>query len=139
MRIRSDDESAIEIDLAPLIDCVFLLLIFFLVAASLKIVEYEAKIPQRMPAGFSSKIIGENNIVEISEAGRFQWARKRYTVNDPGSLLEGAKKIARDIKSSEIEIRAHPEASSGSVLLLVDALRVAGVEALDVRLVTNVQ
>lgn len=43
MRIKLDDELPLGIDLAPLIDCVFLLLIFFLVATTLKKEEYEAK------------------------------------------------------------------------------------------------
>lgn len=41
MRIRMDDEPALGIDIAPLIDCVFLLLIFFLVATTLKRAEQE--------------------------------------------------------------------------------------------------
>jgi len=36
MRVKLDDELPLGIDLAPLIDCVFLLLIFFLVATTLK-------------------------------------------------------------------------------------------------------
>jgi len=38
-----------------------------------------------------------------------------------------------------VEIRAHPEMSSGEVLLLVDALRLAGVSTLDIRLDTDVK
>ncbi|MBN1482377.1 biopolymer transporter ExbD [candidate division KSB1 bacterium] len=36
MRVTFEDEPPLGIDLAPLIDCVFLLLIFFLVATTLK-------------------------------------------------------------------------------------------------------
>ena len=39
MAIRQEDESAVEVQLTPLIDCVFLLLIFFLVSSQLKKVE----------------------------------------------------------------------------------------------------
>lgn len=36
MRVKLEDELPLDINLAPLIDCVFLLLIFFLVATTLK-------------------------------------------------------------------------------------------------------
>ena len=36
MRIRTEEDEPIEIQMAPLIDCMFLLLIFFLVATTLK-------------------------------------------------------------------------------------------------------
>ena len=42
MRINLGDDEMVEIGLAPLIDCVFLLLIFFLVATTLKTAEERA-------------------------------------------------------------------------------------------------
>lgn len=36
MRVETDQDDNIEVQMAPLIDCVFLLLIFFLVASTLK-------------------------------------------------------------------------------------------------------
>lgn len=36
MRVQTDNEADVEVQMAPLIDCVFLLLIFFLVASTLK-------------------------------------------------------------------------------------------------------
>lgn len=47
MRVRYDEDEAIEVQMAPLIDCVFLLLIFFLVATTLKKVEKE--LPVELP------------------------------------------------------------------------------------------
>jgi len=41
MRIREMEEEHIEVQMAPLIDCVFLLLIFFLVATTLKKIDKE--------------------------------------------------------------------------------------------------
>ena len=47
MRIKLDDDDAVEIQMAPLIDCVFLLLIFFLVATTLKTISRE--LPVELP------------------------------------------------------------------------------------------
>ncbi len=44
MRMNFDEDEAIEVQMAPLIDCVFLLLIFFLVASTLKKIEKELPI-----------------------------------------------------------------------------------------------
>lgn len=48
MAIRHDEEAAVEVQLTPLIDCVFLLLIFFLVSSQLKKVEkrLEVELPE---------------------------------------------------------------------------------------------
>lgn len=47
MRIRYEDEEPVEVQMAPLIDCVFLLLIFFLVATTLK--KLEKELPVELP------------------------------------------------------------------------------------------
>lgn len=47
MRLRYEEDEAIEVQMAPLIDCVFLLLIFFLVATTLKKIEKE--LPVELP------------------------------------------------------------------------------------------
>ena len=46
MAIRQEDESAVEVQLTPLIDCVFLLLIFFLVSSQLKKQRLEVDLPR---------------------------------------------------------------------------------------------
>lgn len=52
MRTTSEEEEDIGINLSPLIDCVFLLLIFFLVTTMIK--KTEKQIPVRLPESHSS-------------------------------------------------------------------------------------
>jgi len=47
MRVDLGDDEGVEVQMAPLIDCVFLLLIFFLVATTLK--EMHREIPITLP------------------------------------------------------------------------------------------
>ncbi len=47
MQINHEEDDRIEVQMAPLIDCVFLLLIFFLVATTLKKIEPE--LPLELP------------------------------------------------------------------------------------------
>lgn len=139
MRIRNDQESSMEVDMAPLIDCVFLLLIFFLVASSLKQVDLQAEIPQAGPAGLAATVSGKPAVVHLTLGGTFRWDGKKYSLHKPKSLLEGVSRISGKGKNPRVEIRAHPEMTAGEVLLLVDALRLAGASTLDIRLDTDVK
>ena len=72
MRIDMDDGSDIAVDMAPLIDCVFLLLIFFLVSSTIK--KPELEIPVNLPEAAISA--GQNadpapTIVTIDRSGQF--------------------------------------------------------------------
>ncbi|MBN2414179.1 biopolymer transporter ExbD [candidate division KSB1 bacterium] len=61
MRINLDDNHIIGIEMGPLIDCVFLLLIFFLVATTLKKPD-EAQQPLQVEEQAQEEIIEEINI-----------------------------------------------------------------------------
>ena len=52
MRLNYDDEDKVEVQMSPLIDCVFLLLIFFLVTTMMK--KWEMQIPLSLPSMTSS-------------------------------------------------------------------------------------
>lgn len=52
MRIRYDEEDKVDVPMSPLIDCVFLLLIFFLVTTMMK--KWEMQIPLTLPPVTSS-------------------------------------------------------------------------------------
>ena len=52
MRLQFDEEDKVEVQMSPLIDCVFLLLIFFLVTTMMK--KWEMQIPLSLPTMTSS-------------------------------------------------------------------------------------
>ncbi len=72
MKIDLQDDDAVEVQMAPMIDCVFLLLIFFLVATTLKKIDKElpielpeaaAAVEVQQPEGFS--------VISIDREGAF--------------------------------------------------------------------
>jgi biopolymer transport protein ExbD len=70
MRIKTDEDEDVGIQMAPLIDCVFLLLIFFLVAASLKKAHKELQIDlPHAAASIETKSKYETLIIEITRDG----------------------------------------------------------------------
>ncbi len=70
MRIKSEAEEAPEVAMAPLIDCVFLLLIFFLVASTLKKAHREVQI--ELPdssAAIKTKLEFDTLVIELTQDG----------------------------------------------------------------------
>ncbi len=72
MPIRTElEEEAVDVQMTPMIDCVFLLLIFFLVSSQMKKVEKE--LPVQLPesvAAISVKASAKMLIIGIDAAGR---------------------------------------------------------------------
>jgi len=73
MRIKRDDSEEPGIAMAPLIDCVFLLLIFFLVASTLKKAhnELELELPYAQHA-IETKSRYDTLIIEVAKDGTIQ-------------------------------------------------------------------
>jgi biopolymer transport protein ExbD len=70
MRINLDDTDDISVQMAPLIDCVFLLLIFFLVATSLKKIEKELPLtPPESAVAMSRRVEGDMTIISVDTEG----------------------------------------------------------------------
>lgn len=87
MNVDLRDDEGLEVQMAPLIDCVFLLLIFFLVASTLKKVDHE--LPLELPdikAAVEVQQPDEFMVVSIDRDGNF------YIDGTPVSLtlLQGA-------------------------------------------------
>ena len=72
MKIDMDDGSDIAVDMGPLIDCVFLLLIFFLVSSTMKKPEPEVPIELPEPAISAVDNADQNpTLISIDRAGQF--------------------------------------------------------------------
>jgi biopolymer transport protein ExbD len=74
MRIDLQDDEGVEVQMAPLIDCVFLLIIFFLVSTVMKKLEKELPVDLPRPATRLSREVkkeAEMLIISIDSQGRF--------------------------------------------------------------------
>jgi biopolymer transport protein ExbD len=70
MRIRIEDDDQVEVQMAPLVDCVFLLIIFFLVATTLRKIEKE--LPLELPeaaAAIGRQVDSDMTIISIDKDG----------------------------------------------------------------------
>lgn len=72
MRVRLEDDDNIEVQMAPLLDCMFLLLIFFLVATSLKKINRELQI--ELPVADAAIKVAQDPqtlVLSVDRLGRF--------------------------------------------------------------------
>ena len=89
VNIAGDDEDA-KVQMEPLIDCMFLLLIFFLVATTLKKIEEELDIElPRADAAVEAPVEEDTLVISLDRDGVFYLGANPVS---PGALLNRIKK-----------------------------------------------
>jgi biopolymer transport protein ExbD len=115
-----DDES--EVNLTPMLDVVFIMLIFFIVTASFV---KEAGIDVNRPdAATAEKKERGNILVAISETGQI-WIDKRQV--DPRALRANIERLHAENPQGAVVIQADEESKNRLLVQVMDAARLAGV------------
>lgn len=118
MRLDTDDDDDIGVDMAPLIDCVFLLLIFFLVSTTMK--KPEREIPVELPApALSASATSSVNLqtLTIDAEGKFFWGE---TPVGQRELQEKIREYAALDPAARLRIRVDRNASSRFLVQVLD-------------------
>lgn len=127
MRIRFDSgESESGLDMTPMIDTVFNLLIFFLVAGSFQQAEREMKIalPLASAAGPISAALREI-VVNVAADGRMVVAGRERTIEDLRSMIgEAVKQNAQQ----KVTVRGDRATAYSNVVRVLDVAKSAGVQ-----------
>ena len=142
LRSRRRKDDHIEVDLSPLIDCVFLLLIFFLVTTMLK--KLEKQIPVELPdytSALAPVAESETIIYALTADGKFARARSGVrdldglTYEPVPSLVDDLQKVAA-AKGTKIPIRLDTDRDVPvqQVIDALDLLSLQGFEQVGVRL-----
>ncbi|QNN23203.1 biopolymer transporter ExbD [Planctomycetales bacterium ZRK34] len=135
MRIDLQDDEGIEVQMAPLIDCVFLLLIFFLVATTLKKIEKE--LPLDLPRSeLAAREVPASNMltVSIDEQGQLYLGSEPAT---SGMVFDRFKEAAANDPDQPVRINADRRASWEAVMQVLELAKFEGLT--DVRPGTNSQ
>lgn len=131
MRIRDEDGSdELVMNLAPMIDVVFLLLIFFMVATTF--VEKEKEMALDLPqaeSGDEEESTPEEIVINIMRDGRIIVAGKEV---DRAALIESLTRVARRDPETPVTIRGDKEVFHEHVVAVMDACRIAGLSNLGV-------
>jgi biopolymer transport protein ExbD len=125
LRKQDEDQSA-AIELTPLVDMVFLLLIFFLVATTFHQTEREMQIvlPEASSAGPISLALKEL-VVNIDEEGAIYVGGQRISAEDLEAIVTQAVATNPDQK---VTIRADQRTSYADVVRVLDIAKAAGIQ-----------
>ncbi|PHZ85519.1 ExbD/TolR family protein [Paremcibacter congregatus] len=115
-------EDDVKIDMTPMLDIVFIMLIFFIVTASfLKESGIHISVPENATKVTTEKV---SIVIEISDNDDIWFAKRRIDVRAVGPNL---KRRMSQLEDSSVVIRTHPNASTGIMMQVVDNVRQADV------------
>ena len=120
-RSRDADEES-EVNLTPMLDVVFIMLIFFIVTASFV---KEAGIDiSRPPAATAERKERGNILVAITENDQI-WIDRRQV--DPRALRANIERLHAENPQGSVVIQADENSKNGLLVQVMDAARLAGV------------
>jgi len=121
-RQRHDDEN--EVNLTPMLDVVFIMLIFFIVTASFV---KEAGIDiSRPPAATAVRKERGNILIAITHNDQI-WIDRRQV--DPRALRANIERLHAENPQGSVVIQADKDSKNGLLVQVMDASRMAGVRS----------
>ena len=121
-RDRRKNES--EVNLTPMLDVVFIMLIFFIVTASFV---KESGIEISRPGASTAVRKEKGNILIAISANDQIWMNRRQV--DPRALRANIERMHAENPQSAVIIQADKEAKTGLLVKVMDAARSAGVKS----------
>lgn len=119
---RAPDEA--DVDLTPMLDVVFILLIFFIVTATFAQEEALGLEPPPPPPPPNVEPPEQQAIlIYIDESGLITVNGR---VTDVGSVRANIERVKAENPESAVVIQAHPQARNGTIILIRDAAYNAG-------------
>ncbi|MDP2910742.1 MAG: biopolymer transporter ExbD [Candidatus Omnitrophota bacterium] len=117
-------ETSAVIDMVPLVNCIFLLLIFFL-ATSNFISQPGIKI--NLPKAITSEVVQENTmVIAVTSDNRF------YLNETPVTLIELKNKLEKASRSEHVLIKADRDVTLSKVVNIWDFCRAIGVKQVNI-------
>ena len=119
---RQRDEEDTEINITPMLDIVFIMLIFFIVTTSF--VKEPGINPRRPTAETATEKTRGNVLIAIAQTGQIWMDKRSVELNQVRTLVETA--LAENPESSAVII-ADEQADSGVLIDLMDQIRLGGI------------
>jgi biopolymer transport protein ExbD len=126
MRANLQDDEPVEVAMAPLIDCVFLLLIFFLVATTLKKINEE--LPLTLPDARSTVEVHQPDdflVVSVDRDGAFYLDGTPVNIS---MLQSGVRSRVRANPALKVRVDADNGIAFEKVMQVLDLLRFEGLQ-----------
>ena len=123
--LQEQDDT--EVNLTPMLDVVFIMLIFFIVTASF--VKESGIDVSRPDAATAERKERGNILVAISESGQI-WIDKRHV--DIRAVRANIERMAAENPQGGVVIQADENSKNGILVQVMDAARLAGVEQVSI-------
>jgi len=125
--VAAQEEEETEINLTPMLDVVFIMLIFFIVTASfIKEAGIEVRRPEAEQAEAKKKA---NMLVAISPNNEI-WIDRKET--DPRAVQAVLERMKAENPAGSLVIQADKEAYTETLVLVMDAARQAKIERVSI-------
>ena len=120
MKFHRPPTEELELNLTPLIDVVFLLLIFFMVSTTF---QKESEISLQLPRATDADITSPDERIEvvINAAGRYFIEDQELVKSDVASLQNALFKVSNGNRDIPITIRADAQVPHQAVVTAMDA------------------
>jgi biopolymer transport protein ExbD len=119
-----EDSGELGINLTPLIDMVFILLIFFMVTSSFV---KETGVEVDRPSAATAQVKPQTAIlIAVTQQGEVWIDRRRI---DPRAVRANVERLHAENPEGAVVITADREAPTGVVIQVLDQARLAGVES----------
>ena len=122
-RLQLEEEDEAEVNLTPMLDVVFIMLIFFIVTASFV---KEAGIDVNRPGAATAERKEKGNILVAISAENQIWIDRRQV--DPRALRANIERMHAENPNGAVVIQADEESKNKLLVLVMDAARMAGVK-----------
>ena len=119
-RMRDVEES--EVNLTPMLDVVFIMLIFFIVTASFV---KESGIDVNRPDAATAERKEQGNILVAISQNNQIWVDRRQV--DPRALRANIERLHAENPQGAVVIQADKDSRNGLLVQVMDAARLAGV------------
>ena len=125
-----------RIEMLPLIDIVFLLLVFFIFAMLSMAVH--RSLPVSLPTSSTASINTESNLtVTVRQNGEVFFDKKKVSLDELQVILQEKIQKAVDTKSIQVELFADKALSYQELYRVLDIIRTAGVSNVSLQTGTN--
>jgi biopolymer transport protein ExbD len=125
MNLRPAPKEAVDINLTPLIDVVFLLLIFFMVSTTFN---RDSELSIELPSASAEARKRQPDAIEVAidAQGRFYVNGRQLLNTQPKTVRQALKSAAGDKQSPPIIINADAKTPHQAVVQVMDAARKLG-------------
>lgn len=125
-RIRRESEEA-QIDLTPMLDVVFIMLIFFIVTTSFV---KETGIDINRPSASTAEKKSKGNILIAIKSNGEIWIDQRHI--DVRAVRANIQRMKAKFPQSAVIIQSDTESKTGVLVKVMDQIRLAGVQNISI-------